>query len=161
MHLRLISCEVLYREMCHLEAHSPNQVDVSFLPKGLHDMASAAMRRRLQQEVDTASETGCDAVILGYALCGMGLSWLAARNIPLVLPRAHDCIALFMGSRHRYRDYFETHPGVYFKTSGWIERGQTSNQLTGAGLTLEALAAKYGEENALYLYEELNHYSTN
>jgi len=47
---------------------------------------------------------------------------------------------------------------VYFKTSGWIERGNTSNQLTGYGLDMAALVARYGEENAEYLYEQLNQY---
>ena len=46
----------------------------------------------------------------------------------LVVPRAHDCITLFLGSKERYLDYFQTHPGVYFKTSGWIERGEGLTQ---------------------------------
>ena len=41
--LKLIACEVLYREMCDAVARSPHQVDVEFLPKGLHDLGGAAM----------------------------------------------------------------------------------------------------------------------
>ena len=26
-------------------------------------------------------------------------------------------------------DYFNTHPGVYFKTTGWIERGEADGEL--------------------------------
>ena len=58
------------------------------------------------------------------ALCSNGLVGLTARNIPVVVPRAHDCITLFLGSKERYLDYFQSHTGVYFKTSGWIERGE-------------------------------------
>jgi len=158
MRIRAISCDVMYREVCHLAAHSPNQVDVEFLPKGLHDLKSAAMRDRLQERVDAAAASDYDAVAMAYALCGNGLAGLRARDIPLVAPRAHDCIALFLGGRQRYQQYFDTHPGVYFKTSGWIERGQTASQLTGYGLDMAALVAKYGEENAEYLYQQLNQY---
>ena len=95
---------------------------------------------------------------MAYALCGNGLSGLRARSAPLVVPRAHDCITLFLGSRGRYQQYFDTHAGVYFKTSGWIERGGSTNQLMGYGADMAQLVAKYGEENAQYLYEELNRY---
>lgn len=158
MRIKVISCDVMYREICHLAAHSPNQVDVEFLPKGLHDLKSAAMRGRLQEHVDAVSATEYEAIAMAYALCGNGLTGVQARSIPVVVPRAHDCIGLFMGGRHRYEKYFEAHPGVYFKTSGWIERGETENQLTGFGADMATLVAKYGEENAEYLYEQLNQY---
>ena len=156
--VKAICCEVMFREICHLAARSPNQVELEFLPKGLHDLKSASMRARLQDHVDAASRAGCEAVVLAYALCGNGLAGLRATSVPLIVPRAHDCIALFMGSRHRYQQYFEANPGVYFKTSGWIERGETSSQITGFGSEMAELAAKYGEENAAYLYEELHRY---
>ncbi|MBS1854069.1 MAG: DUF1638 domain-containing protein [Acidobacteria bacterium] len=158
MRLKVIACDVMYREVCHLAAHSTNQVDVEFLPKGLHDLKSGVMRERLQERVDAAPAQDYDAVAMAYALCGNGLAGLHARAIPLVAPRAHDCIALFMGGRQRYQQYFDAHHGVYFKTSGWIERGNTVNQLTGYGVEMAELVAKYGEENAVYLYEQLNRY---
>ena len=150
----------MYREVCWLASRSPNQVDVEFLPKGLHDLKSAKMCAQLQEAVDRAEAGGYEAVALAYALCGNGLSGLNARSVPIVIPRAHDCITLFMGSGQRYREYFDANPGVYFKTSGWIERGSAANQLTGIGFEMRELVEKYGEENALYLFEELNKYRT-
>ena len=38
MKLKLIACEVLSREMWFAAARAPHQVDVEFLPKGLHDL---------------------------------------------------------------------------------------------------------------------------
>ena len=70
-----------------------------------------------------------DAILMGYALCSNGLVGLKADNVPLVLPRAHDCITLFLGNKEKYLDYFQSNPGVYFKTSGWIERGEQLEQL--------------------------------
>ncbi len=157
MRLKLIGCEVLYRELCAAVSRSVNQVDIEFLPKGLHDKGSAAMLSRLQETLDRVDAAAYEAVLFGYALCGNGLAGLVARSIPLVIPRAHDCITLFLGSRTRYEEYFRTHSGVYFKTSGWIERGQSSEpQLS---LALDDLVARYGEEDARYLFEELTrHY---
>ena len=166
MILRLISCEVLCREMCAVIAASPHRVDVEFLPKGLHDLGGERMRAALQEAIDRVDDAPYDATLLGYALCGNGIVGLRARARPLVIPRAHDCIALLMGSRARYGEYFDANPGVYFRSTGWLERGQNLEQLTretvrkstGSGFTLEELVARYGEENGRYLFEQLGGY---
>ena len=163
MHLKLIACEIFYRELCAAVAHSVNQVDVEFLPKGLHDIGQAGMSARLKEVLEAVDQSKYDAVLMGYALCSNGLVGLTARNIPLVVPRAHDCITLFLGSKERYLDYFQKHTGVYFKTSGWIERGEGLNQYhedsihyqAGMTQTYDELVAKYGEDNAKFLYEQL------
>lgn len=163
MRLKLISCEIFHREMCAVVARSTNQVDIEFLQKGLHDMPAADMRARLQAVVDAVPTGVYDAIVLGYALCNNGLSGLTARSAPLVLTRAHDCISLFMGSRARYREYFFENPGVYFKTTGWIERDRTEGDLrqltiqhkNGMDRSYEELVAQYGEDNAQFLFEQL------
>ena len=154
MRLKLISCEVLYREMCAAVARSPHQVDLEFLPKGLHDLGGPAMRARLQEAADRVDATQYEAVLLGYALCGNGVAGLVSRTLPLVIPRAHDCIALLMGGRDRYRIYFENHPGVFFRSTGWLERGQDLDQAA-------LLIARYGEDNGRYLIEQFNGYQRN
>lgn len=169
MRLKLIACEILYREFCWAVSRSPNRVDIEFLPKGLHDMGQEGMTSRLAETLQRVDEAGYDAVLFGYGLCSNGLVGLTARSVPLVVPRAHDCITLFLGSKERYLDYFQSHPGVYFKTSGWLERGQNLEQLagqsiqerSGMGQTYEELAAKYGEDNAKFLYEQLGNMTRN
>lgn len=149
--------------MCAAVSRSPHIVDVEFLPKGLHDIGSEKMLDRLQAAVDRVEDSRYSAVLMGYALCNNGLVGLKAGSIPLVVPRAHDCITLFLGSKERYLEYFYSHPGVYFKTTGWIERGEDAgelNQLSIAsqmGMTMKynELLAKYGEDNARFLWEQL------
>jgi hypothetical protein len=166
MKCKLIACEVLFREACAAVARSPHQVDIEFLPKGLHDIGGAQMCARVQEVVDRDDALGYQFILLGYALCGGGTAGLEARQTPLVIPRAHDCITLLLGSRDRYRDYFTSHDGVYFGSTGWLERGQGIDQRvlaqtrerTGAGWTLDELIAKYGEDNGRYLYDEFNSY---
>jgi hypothetical protein len=162
MRLKLISCEVLFREMCDACAHSPHQVDPEFLPKGLHDLGGKPMAVKVQEVVDRTPEGVYQAILLGYGLCGNGLDGLTARHTRLVLPRAHDCIALLMGGRERYQAYFEDNPGTFYRSTGWLERGQGLQQLThnttGFDESLEALIGKYGEDNGRYLYEEMTRY---
>lgn len=163
MRYALIACEVLYRELCHEIALSPHSVDLNRLPKGLHDLGSAPMLERLQAAVDLIDPNVYDGILMGYALCNNGVEGLTARSVPIVLPRAHDCITLFLGSRERYASYFAANPGVYFETTGWLERGKDAGELsqlsvqtkTGMNCSYEELVRKYGEENAKYLYETL------
>ena len=164
MKLRLISCEVLFREMCDAVARSPHQVDVEFLPKGWHDLGGKKMAALIQERIDAVPRGACDAILLGYGLCGNGLDGIEARHTMLVLPRAHDCIALLMGGRRRYQEFFEENPGAFYRSTGWLERGKGLRQLThattGLDATLDELTAKYGEENGRYLYEESTRYRT-
>jgi hypothetical protein len=167
MRILLIGCEVIIRELCDAVTHSPHVVDARFLSKGLHDLGARAMRAGLQAAIDEveAKAEKYDAIALGYGLCGNGLAGLEARSIPLVMPRAHDCITLLMGSKERFESYFRDHTGVYYRSAGWVERGADLEPLartqTGSGYTLDALVEKYGEDNGRFLYEELTRYQQN
>lgn len=162
MRIRVIACEVLFREISNAASLSPHQVDVEFLEKGLHDYGAAAMRKELQFHIDSTDPVKYDAVAMGYALCGNGLHGLHATRLPLVAPRAHDCIALLMGGRQCYEEYFNANPGTYFRSTGWLERGKDLVPLAqvklGLGVSLQALIDKYGEDNGTYLFTELNKY---
>jgi len=162
MRLKLISCEVLFREMCDACAHSSHRMDLEFLPQGLHSLGAKPMLAKIQEVVDNTPEGVYEAVLLGYGLCGNGLDGLTARHTRLVLPRAHDCLALLMGSRERYQAYFEDNPGTYYRSTGWLERNKSLQQLThntmGFDESLEAMTRKYGEDNGRYLYEEMTRY---
>ncbi len=162
MRLKLISCEIFYREMCAAVARSPNQVDVEFLSKGLHDIGTEGMFGRLQKVLEAVDDASYDAVLLGYGICNNGIVGLKAGTVPLVVPRAHDCITLLLGSKERYREYFDANPGVYFKSTGWIERTERGElqqlsiqQQSGMDMTYDDLVEKYGEDNAKFLFEQI------
>src|ERR1019366_5121942 len=148
-------------------AASPHSIDVEFLTMGLHDLG-ASMSSHLQKRIDEADSDCYDAILLGYALCGRGTEGLRAGKTKLVLPRAHDCIGLLMGSRFKYQAYFDTHPGVYYRSPGWIEFQTSGHSLEpawasthrplGERRTREELIAQYGEENGIYLFEQFQAY---
>lgn len=163
MNLKLFACEILFREICSLAAASKNRIDLEFLPKGLHDIGRIGMSGRLAEAIAAVDEDSYDAILLGYALCSGGIVGLKTKKIPLVVPRAHDCITLFLGDRRRYQDYFYENSGTYFKTTGWIERGDNLIQgvpdsvaeKLGLNMSLQRMIEKYGEENARYVWEQL------
>ena len=164
MRFHLIGCSVLVRELSDAIVHSAHTVDALYLPAGLHDKGAKPMRQRIQQAIDEADSSHYDAVLLGYGLCGNGLVDLRSRGTQLIVPRAHDCITLLMGSRIRYRSYFDANAGVYFRSAGWVERAaEMEEQLCSLGFSASesVLVAKYGEDAGHYLYEELTRYRRN
>jgi hypothetical protein len=163
---KLIACEVLFREVCHCAAQSHSLIDITFMPKGLHDQGEAKMSARLQEELDRVDVSRYDAILLGYGLCNNGVRGLHS-SLPIVLPRAHDCITLLLGSRARYAAYAEQNPGAFYHSTGWMERGMNSGgeesitaQL-GMNQSYQEYVAKYGEENARYLVEALGNWVKN
>ena len=112
MRLLALTCEVLARSVYLCAARSPHVVDVHLNRRGLHD-DPPNLRTILQGEIDGVNAP-YDAIVLAYGLCGGATSGLRAGSIPLVAPRAHDCITIFLGSRARYTTEFTGNPGTYW-----------------------------------------------
>jgi len=90
-------------------------------------------------------DDGFHAITIGYGLCGRGVAGIRARNLPLIIPRIHDCIAGFLGSHQRYMKEFSKTPGTYWFTRGFIQSGGQP----GVPGKHRGISAKYNE-----LYEE-------
>jgi hypothetical protein len=156
-----LTCEVLARSVYLCASRSPHIVDVRLNRRGLHD-DPPNLRSILQAQVDEIAAP-YDAVVLAYGLCGGATAGLRAGAIPLVVPRAHDCITLFLGSRDRYSAEFLGHPGTYWYVQDYLERTDDGSAFGGVGAvsdaasraTHEEYVEKYGEENAAYLMEAL------
>lgn len=167
MRFKAIVCQVFTREMEQVVSRSRHVVEVDQVTMGLHDLGSG-MRAHLQERIDAADGGGYDAILLGYALCGRGTEGLRAGKTQLVLPRAHDCIGVLMGGHPAYLAYFENHPGVYYRSPGWIEFQKQGTRLEpaftaeksvlGERRSLAELIAQYGEENGAFLFEQFNAY---
>ena len=143
----------MQREAYYCAARSKNVVDVILMEQGLHDEPD-----RLHSEVQKVLENThdiqkrpYDASLLGYGLCSNGIVGLSA-EIPIVVPRGHDCITLFLGSKDKYQEYFDSHRGVYWYSPGWIESGKQPSKERYEKLLAE-YKEKYGDDNAQYLME--------
>ena len=169
MFLKVIACEIAFRELCYAAARSTNLIDFEFLTQGYHDIPGTG-RTEIQKRIDAVPAGKYEAIVLGYGLCSNILTGLTTAHTPLVIPRAHDCITFFLGSKERYQEFFNAHPGTYYYTAGWLEcakrRGSTGPVWGGAQLpasanaglqaTYEQWVQKYGEDQAKYLLEEMS-----
>ena len=160
MRLSILSCEVLARELYYCAATSPHTIDIHMLKRGLHNTPDV-LRNEIQQQIDEASSRSYDAICLGYGLCGNSLAGVVARKLPLVLPRAHDCITIYLGSRARYQQEFSTHPGTIYYAPDYMERRDNTDSSISLGTAsderrkevYDEYVAKYGQDNADYLLE--------
>ena len=156
---KLIACEIFFREICRVLSECEPIVDVEFLRKGLHDAGREVMLSALQAAIDAVDPDRYDAILLAYGRCNDGPVGLCAKRLPLVIPRSHDCIAVFFGSLARYQEYFNAAPGTFFRTTGWTERdeydGDSIMHQLGLDRTYEQYVEKYGKDNADYILETL------
>jgi hypothetical protein len=143
----VISCSVL-EDL--LGKRLPDDVPAIWMDIFLHN-SPKKLAEALQARIDAIAEPS--TVIVGYGLCGNGLVGVKSGPHTLVIPRTHDCVAIFLGSHQRYVQRFFASPNTYYLTKGWIDARD------------EPLAdyhdyvAQYDEETADYLFEmKYKHY---
>ncbi len=162
MKFKLICCEVFLREACLLLANSKNMVDPVFLPKGAHENPDS-LRTLIQDEINKVKEeNNYDAVLLGYGLCGNVALGLKPYLIPLVVPRAHDCCSILLGSGKRFLELFGDNLSQRWTSAGYMERGKSyfkeSEEGKNLGLDKEfsEFVEIYGEDNAQFIWDTLH-----
>jgi hypothetical protein len=168
-HYIALTCSALARSVYAAAAVAVPVISVRLFDQGLHN-APRNLRARLQLAIDSVEPDECDAILLAYGICGNSTLGLAARHAPLVIPRAHDCIILYLGSRQLYQQEFEAHPGTFWYSQDYLERNPSSSAVALGAASIEVGEAiyqqyveKYGRENADYLMEVMGewgrHYS--
>jgi len=160
--LKLIACNVFQREACWCLSHTPHLVDPVFVELGMH-VNPSYLRERLQALIDMEDEQDIrhDAILLLYGLCGNAGVGLVSRRTPLVIPRAHDCATVLLGSVARYEEVFGANPSRPFSSLGYLERGMETYRTEGGffgtmGDTYETYVERYGEDNAKFIWQTLH-----
>jgi len=173
LRLKLIACKALFRELSYLCALSDNAVDITWIRQGCHDYPDE-LRELLQKEID-AVEAGSDnhtnrmnrlgeasgiaddfdAILIGYGLCSNAVTGLHASTHRLVIPKAHDCITLYLGSKERYAEYFENLPGCFWYTASWIDNSDLPGQERTERTARYFEEQGYDEEMIEYLLTEI------
>ena len=120
---KLIACSVLRKEIDSLRRSIPEDVDLTevWLEQGLH-REPERLNSLLKAEIKAAEskKEPYDALLLGYGICSRGTVGIKSSRYRIVVPRAHDCITLFLGSKERYLDEFSRTPGTYWFTPGFV-----------------------------------------
>lgn len=143
----IIACRVMQE---HLRQLLPEGTAVTYLEITLHNTPKK-LAAALQQEIDAIAQPS--NVIIGYGLCGNGLLGVKSGPHTLIIPRTHDCVAIFLGSHQRYVQRFFANPNTYYLTRGWLEAKDEPLQ------DYLDYVRDYDEENANYLVEmKYRHY---
>jgi hypothetical protein len=133
----VLACATVIEEMLPL---MPAGAGYEALDFGLH-VEPASLHTALQERIDALAGP-YDQIVLGYGLCSMAVAGIRARRCTLVVPRVHDCIALFLGSQGAYATQARHEPGTYYLTKGWIEAGD------GPFADYERALERYGRQQA-------------
>ena len=151
----IIACRVMEPELAHLLSEKngeDDQTDILYLEQALH-RTPAKLLGQLQEKIDQVARTA-SRIVLGYGLCAKGIVGITAGETELIIPRCHDCIALFLGSPSRYQAVFREKPGTYYLTPGWVAEKKDPLGI------IEEQVPRYGRETAKWVIEEeLKHYT--
>ena len=148
----VIACRVMEPELNQVLMEGAEDVEILYLDQALH-RTPAKLLGLVQEKIDQVSLTA-SRIVLGYGLCSNGVVGVTARQQGLLIPRCHDCIALFLGSPSRYQELFREKPGTYYLTPGWVAEKKDPLGI------LEEYIPRYGRETAQWVMEEeLKHYT--
>ena len=174
MRLKLIACKVFFRALSTISSRTDHMVDITWIRQGEHNTPEK-LQALLQKEIDLI-EAGedvhtnkmnalgeyddgipgdFDAILLGYGLCSNAVAGLVAKKHRLVIPKAHDCVTLFLGSKEAYSKYFQEIPGCYWYTADWIENSNMPGEERHNGMIRMFEKQGYDEETIEYLVESL------
>lgn len=148
----LLACSVFEREIELLTRGAEHIVETRWFEIGLHDRPDV-LRATLQQQLDeVGARNDIEAIVLAYGLCGRGTAGLRPLQHKLVITRAHDCIAVFMGSKEAYANHQRRYPTCYYYTPGW-NRGRRVPGPDKLEATKAELAKKFDADDVEFLLE--------
>jgi hypothetical protein len=111
LRIKVIACQTIGEELKPL---LPCDFEMEALEYGLHNDPKR-LHTQLQAAIDnTGPEFG--TILIGYGMCANAIVGISSRRFRLVIPRADDCITLFLGSRQEYLRQLGQAPGTYYLT---------------------------------------------
>ena len=120
MRIGIIYCETLRSEIQTLAGKIPEVIHLIEMPWGLHinpDELLAEVRRQIEDLQESV-----DVIVLGYGRC-QSLDQLGENfKVPVLLPKADDCIGVLLG-QEQYEKEILNIPGTWFLSPGWTRMG--------------------------------------
>jgi hypothetical protein len=134
---KIIACQTIGEE---LKTLLPDGLDMEMLEYGLHN-TPRMLHTQLQAAIDqTSPDYG--TILIGYGMCANAIVGIETREFQLVIPKADDCITIYLGSKAEYLRQHAQAPGTFYLTRGWIEFGEDPYT------EYCAMREKYGHEKA-------------
>lgn len=138
----IIACRTVEQELTAVMNRINCTYPVTWLESGLHNVPSR-LCRTLQEAIDTCA--GYDRILLAMGFCGNAVLGIHSDTCEIILPRAEDCIGLFLGSRRSSQELV----GSYFFTEGWL-RGERT-----IWWEYQRAIERYGEPRARRIFDTM------
>lgn len=157
MNLKLLCCKPMESDVRKIADMSDNHIDIEIIDIKYHEKPED-LNLFLQEKIGSTDDW-YDALLLCLGLCSKATPNLAAKHMPVVVIKAHDCITFSLGSREKFKEVFNKNTGTYYFTKGWLENINTESSAIfmldeiNRKNRLKFLAEEYGEDNAEFLLE--------
>ncbi len=164
MHYLLIACDVFQEVINKHINQTSHKITPKYLKMEAH-LEPKKLHQDIQLIIDEAEGQAYDIILLAYGLCGNATNGITARDIPIIIPRAHDCCTLFLGSIDEFLKHFGENLSASWTSSLYLAKssqgiytpnGQHTMEYFGLSDDFEELVKQYGEDNAEYLWSELH-----
>lgn len=150
--MALIICDVFEPELALVMPGASHVIEQRLFEIGLHDRPEI-MRVELQKGIDALGEReDIEVIALVYGLCGCGTVGLHSARQRLVIPRAHDCRTVFLGSKELFASREQACPGCYYYTPGWNRARRVPGPEREASLK-ESYGKQFDPEDVEFLLE--------
>ena len=144
----IVACETLKEELNLVMKNRNSDLPVFWVDSGKHAWPDK-LRISVQETLD-GLPAQYKTVLLLFGFCGNAMVGIRSGSRTLILPKAADCIPLFIGSL-KERDTYGT--DIYFFTGGYINSGGSIASDT------SKVYERYGEKRGLYILKKmLGHY---
>jgi hypothetical protein len=141
MSTKIIACEVMKEEL--LSSQGDLDMEFHFVEMALHEHPEK-LHAVLQDLIDQSP--GYERIILTFGLCGGAINKLYAPGSVLTIPRVHDCVPLFLGSRALYDNLQKNNKGTFYMTCGNVNGNKSLMA------EYERVCSKYGEDKARKIF---------
>ena len=151
MRIYSIVCGMLDDFFTKAAANSPHEIKIDMIDKKLHTEPEK-LKREIQLRLD-ALKPEWDFVVLGFGLCGGALNGIKSGKHTLIIPRCHDCISLFLGSKELYSDIVKKYQNrcYWFTPSFYKQKFLLIKKFRQE--RIEEYKEQYDEETSQYLID--------
>jgi hypothetical protein len=161
MKIYSIICGMLDDFFTEAAKASPHEIKIDLIDKKLHTEPEK-LKKELQLRLD-ALKPEWDFIVLGLGLCGGALNGLKSGKHTVIIPRCHDCISLFLGSKDKYEQAVKKYQNrCYWFTPSFYKQGFLLIKKF-RQQRIEEYTEQYDDETAEYLInvelEPLKHYT--
>lgn len=147
MSIKIIACESMKNELMY---YNDKNMDIEFIPMGLHAHPDK-LHTELQSRIDKVEN--CSRIVLAFGLCGGALKNIKSKY-PITIPKVHDCVPLFLGSREKFKEIQSSIVGTLYLSNGLMSEDSQGKLLSMLN-EHNIMAEKYGEKKALKLFRRM------